>query len=83
MLQRQLGTPGPCRKVCECIYSHLDVRDLADSRAGAAVLLLAAGSGAKAIGFSTKAGKLSRAVGTRLVGVVMAVDAAECAQGQV
>ena len=54
MNSRALGTsqgellPGPCRRVCEFIYSHLDVRGLADPKAQAAVLLLAAGSGAKA-----------------------------------
>ena len=75
--------PGPYRIVCECIYSHLDVRCLADPKTQAAVLLLAAGSGAKARVQHTKAGKLSRVVGTNLVGVVVAADAAECTQGQV
>ena len=46
--QDECRTPGPCRRVCEFIYSHLDVRGLAEPRAGAHLLLLAAGSGTKA-----------------------------------
>ena len=54
MHSRALGTsqggllPGPCRRACEFIYSHLDVRGLADGRVEAPLLLLAAGSGTKA-----------------------------------
>ena len=54
MNSRALGTSnrcriaGLCRRVCEFIYSHLDVRGLADPKAGAPLLLLAAGSGTKA-----------------------------------
>ena len=54
MNSRALGTsngcriPGPCRRVCEFICSHLDVRGLADGRVEAPLLLLAAGSGTKA-----------------------------------
>ena len=45
---QECRTPGPCRRVCEFIYSHLDVRGLADPKAEASLLLLAAGSGTKA-----------------------------------
>ena len=41
-------SPGVTFKTCRRRYSHLDVRGLADGRAGAPLLLLAAGSGTKA-----------------------------------
>ena len=42
------AAPLACRRVCEFIYSHLDVRGLAEPKAEALLLLLAAGSGNKA-----------------------------------
>ena len=56
MNSRALGTsqkcrtPGLCRRVCEFVYSHLDldVRGLAEPRVEAHLLLLAAGSCTKA-----------------------------------
>ena len=45
---QRCGVAGLWRRVCEFICSHLDVRGLAEPRAEAPLLLLAAGSGTKA-----------------------------------